>query len=85
MNIKPMKERDHRFHYGKKISFLKCFDNNSSLENLPDLLPLILVLMKLDMSCFANSADPDQLASKLFVIRCVNLYQQCESSNLIGL
>ena len=41
---------------------------------------------------FANSADPDQLAfaeanwsrSALFVIKCVNLYQQSRSGNLIG-
>ena len=41
---------------------------------------------------FANSVDPDQLASAeanwsgsaLFVIKYVNLYQQSGSSNLIG-
>ena len=41
---------------------------------------------------FANSVDPDQLASEeanwsesaLFVIQYVNLYQQTGSSNLIG-
>ena len=41
---------------------------------------------------FANSVDPDQLASEeanwsgsaLFVIKYVNLYQQSGSSNLIG-
>ena len=41
---------------------------------------------------FANSADPDQLASfeanwsgsALFTIQCMNLYQQSASSNLIG-
>ena len=41
---------------------------------------------------FANSVDPDQLASSeanwsgsaLFVIQYVNLYQQSESRNLIG-
>ena len=45
-----------------------------------------------DMPTFANSVDPDQLASKeacwsgsvLFVIKYVNLYQQTGSSNLIG-
>ena len=34
---------------------------------------------------FANSVDPDQLASELFVIKYVNLYQQPLSSNLIDL
>ena len=41
---------------------------------------------------FANSVDPDQLASEeanwsgsvLFGIQYVNLYQQARSSNLIG-
>ena len=41
---------------------------------------------------FANSVDPDQLASEeanwsgsaLFTIKYVNLYQQPGSSNLIG-
>ena len=41
---------------------------------------------------FANSVDPDQLASEeanwsgsaLFAIKYVNLYQQAGSSNLIG-
>ena len=41
---------------------------------------------------FANSVDPDQLASEesnssgsaLFAIQYVNLYQQPRSSNLIG-
>ena len=41
---------------------------------------------------FANSVDPDQLASEeanwsgtaLFAIKYVNLYQQSRSSNLIG-
>ena len=33
---------------------------------------------------FANSVDPDQLASALFAIKYMNLYQQSESSNLIG-
>ena len=41
---------------------------------------------------FANSVDPDQLASEeanwsgsaLFVIQCVNLYQQPGLSNLVG-
>ena len=48
----------------------------------------------MNMICpaFANSVDPDQLASEeanwsgsaLFVIKYVNLYQQSGSSNLIG-
>ena len=33
---------------------------------------------------FANSVDPDQLASALFDIEYVNLLQQSESSDLIG-
>ena len=44
------------------------------------------------MPSFANSAEPDQLASEeanwsgsaLFAIKYVNLYQQSGSSNLIG-
>ena len=38
------------------------------------------------MTCLvlANSVDPDQLASALFVIKYVNLCQQSGSSNLIG-
>ena len=44
------------------------------------------------MPFFANSIDPDQLASEeanwsgsaLFAIQNVNLYQQPRSSNLIG-
>ena len=55
--------------------------------------------MSLPLSCwtqiypaFANSVDPDQLASEeanwsesaLFVIKYVNLYQKSSSSNLIG-
>ena len=43
-------------------------------------------------TAFANSADPDQLASEeanwsgsaLFIIKHVNLYQQSGSINLIG-
>ena len=53
---------------------------------------LTLVLLNPDMSCFANSVDPDQLASEeanwsgsaLFAINNANLYQQSWSSNLIG-
>ena len=33
---------------------------------------------------FAKGVEPDQLASALFVIQCVNLFQQFGSSNLIG-
>ena len=44
---------------------------------------LTLVLLNPDMHAFANSVDPDQLVSS-FVIQYVNLYQQSESSNLIG-
>ena len=51
-----------------------------------------LVLLNPDMSCFANSVAPDQLASEeanwsgsaLFVIKYMNLYQESGSSNLIG-
>ena len=53
---------------------------------------LALVLLNPDMPCFANSVNPDQLASKeanwsgsaLFAIKYVNLYQQPRSSKLIG-
>ena len=53
---------------------------------------LTLVLLNPDMSFFANSVDPDQLASEeanwsgsaLLAIEYVNLYQQSGSSNLIG-
>ena len=52
---------------------------------------LTLVLLNLDSPAFANSVDPDLLASEeanwsgsaLFVIQHVNLYQQPGSSNLI--
>ena len=46
---------------------------------------LTLVLLNPDIPAFANSVDPDQLdGSTLFVIKYVNLYQQPESSYLIG-
>ena len=53
---------------------------------------LTLVLLNPDIPAFANSADPDQLASEeanwsgsaLFAIKYVNLKQQSGSSNLIG-
>ena len=52
--------------------------------------PFTLILVLLNP--FANSVDPDQLASEeanwsrsaLFAIHYVNLYQQTGSSNLIG-
>ena len=52
---------------------------------------LTLVLLNPTYPAFANSVDPDQLASKeanwsgsaLFAIQYVNLYQQPWSSNLI--
>ena len=48
--------------------------------------------MNPDIPCFANSIDPDQLASSeanwsgsaLFAIKYVNLYQQSGSSDLNG-
>ena len=51
-----------------------------------------LVLLKLDYPAFANSVDPDQLASEesnwsgsaLFAIKYVNLWQQSSSNKLIG-
>ena len=53
---------------------------------------LTLVLLNPDIPCFANSVDPDQLASEeanwsgsaLFAIKYANLLQQSGSSNLIG-
>ena len=53
---------------------------------------LTLVLQNPDMPCFANSVDPDQLASEkanwsgsaLFAIKYVNLKQPSGSSDLIG-
>ena len=53
---------------------------------------LTLVLLNQTYSAFANSVDPDQLASEeanwsgsaLFAIHYVNLYQQSGSRNLIG-
>ena len=55
-------------------------------------LVLTLFLLNPDILCFANSVDPDQLASEeanwsgsaLFAIQNVNLYQQSVSRNLIG-
>ena len=53
---------------------------------------LTLVLLNRIWPAFANSVDPDQLASEeanwsgstLFAIQYMNLYQQPGSSNLIG-
>ena len=53
---------------------------------------LTLLLLNTTCSILANSVDPDQLASEeanwsgsaLFVIKYLNLYEQLESSNLIG-
>ena len=53
---------------------------------------LTLVLLNQDIPCLANCVDPDQLASSeanwsgsaLFDIQYVNLYQNPESSSLIG-
>ena len=53
---------------------------------------LNLVLLNPDIPAFANSVDPDQLASEevnwsgdaLIAIQYVNLYQQSGSSNLTG-
>ena len=53
---------------------------------------LTLVPLNPDIPAFANSVDPDQLASSeanwsgsaLFAIKYVNLYQQSGSSNLTG-
>ena len=55
-------------------------------------ISLTLVLLNPDILCFANSVDPDQLASEeanwsgsaLFAIQNVNLYQQSVSRTLIG-
>ena len=60
--------------------------------SFPNAFILTLVLLNPDIPCFANSVDPDQLASEeanwsgsaLFAIQNVNLYQQSVSRNLIG-
>ena len=69
------------------------------LRAIPLYLPTVFILILKPLSCwtwiysaFANSVDPDQLASEeanwsgsaLFVIKYVNLYQQPSSSNLIS-
>ena len=45
----------------------------------------LLTLLLVNTTCpvVANSVDPDQLASELFVIKYVNFYQNLWSSNLI--
>ena len=56
-------------------------------------MSLTLLLLNTPCSVWANSVDPDQLASEeanwsgpaLFVIKYVNIYQKPGSSNLIGL
>ena len=61
------------------------------MQNLISAL-LTLVLLNRLYPAFANSVDPDQLASEeanwsgstLFAINYVNLYQQSELSNLIS-
>ena len=55
-------------------------------------IALTLVLLNPDVAAFANSVDPDQLASSeanwsgsaLFVIKYLNLYEQLGTSILIG-
>ena len=62
------------------------------MQNYPACKELTLVLLNQHISCFANSVDPDQLASEeanwsgsaLFAIKYHNLYEQSGSSNLIG-
>ena len=76
----------------KKNRQKKNNNNNKVFNNLGQLPYLTIVLLNLYMSCFANSVDPDQLASKeanwsvsaLFAIKYANLYQQSGLSNLIG-
>ena len=66
--------------------FYRWVNADESLTNLT------LVMLNPDIPAFANSVDPDQLASEeanwsgsaLFSIKYVNLYQQSWSSNLIG-
>ena len=84
-SIKPLK-------YVKiKCSLISM--QNLSQRNMVFQLKGVLYLTKFNPSpaepqichVFANSVDPNQLASALFVINYVNLYQQPGSSNLIGL
>ena len=74
--------------FSKKKNYLQ-----RRLQNLPrEWCRLTLVLLVRIYPAFANSVDPDQLASEeanwsgsaLFVIKNMNLYQQPGSSNLIG-
>ena len=57
-------------------------------ENYPAIVirytSLTLLLLNRLCPILANSVDPDQLASALFVIKNVNFYQKLESSNLTG-
>ena len=75
----------------------RCIDINVTLFNLHVSAGkmssyLTLVLLNPDIPCFANSVDPDQLASEeanwsgsaLFAIKYANLKQQSGSSNMIG-
>ena len=62
------------------------------MDTASELSSLTLVLLNPDIPCFANSVDPDQLASEeanwsgsaLFAIKYANLLQQWGSSNRIG-
>ena len=72
-------------------SFNKRSYNELSYKEVSVYL-LTLVLVNLEYPAFANSVDPDHLASEeanrsgsvLFGIRFVNMYQQPGSSYLIG-
>ena len=67
------------------LTMISCFTSLSTSSNPGPADPWIC-------PAFANSVDPDQLASEeanwsesaLFVIKYVNLYKQSRSSNLIG-
>ena len=68
-------------------------ENSDQTEQMHMLIWILtLVLLSPDIPAFANSVDPDQLASEeanwsgsaLFAIKYVNLHQQPGSSNLIG-
>ena len=85
------------FH-AKKTTFQSLFSGEKK-KNITSLLSaefvqrvLTLVLLKPEYLAFANSVDPDQLASEkanwsgsaLFAIQYVNLYQQSGLNNMIG-
>ena len=62
-------------------------------SNLSDFFYLLsFVLLNTNIPCFANSVNPDQLASSeanwsgsaLFVIQLVNLYKHSGSIHMIG-